>query len=424
MTMPKDGAMQKDSVLLPKDTALPKDSVLQKETVLQKDGTVQKNHFFDQHYEDYFIHPSIRQDADLRYRARILVFTILTFLLATVGMLIAQVFITAFAGYRTATLLICLSSIITQPYALYRLKKDGSYALGCLLAITPTFVNIALASVIAGGPTHSVSMQLLVVPCVAGYFFGGLRWGVVMSVLAFIFILAIYAAALSGFVFPQLIPENMAANVKYNAFMFNFGIIAALALVYETTSEAVKKERDEEHAKLTVMAQTDSLTGLPNRRIFSETLAARIALYSKMPIPRCFVLCYLDLDRFKPINDQFGHLVGDEVLKVVSERLSSALRGADFICRHGGDEFLLLLDEVSDPRAIAAIAERFLHLLQEPIATEVGLVSVGCSIGFAVYPDHFRDMAALEKAADAAMYEAKHNRLGWRMFSPAQAARG
>jgi diguanylate cyclase (GGDEF)-like protein len=380
-----------------------------------------KKNFFEMHYEDYFIHPSIRKNTDLLYRTRILVLTIFTLFFATVGMLFAQIFISAFAGYRTATLLICLSSVLALSYAIYKLRQDGSYAICCLITITPTFVNIALASVISGGPVHSVSMQLMVVPCVAAYFFGGLRWGVITSLLALVFILAIEAAAISGVIFPQIIPETIAPNVKYNAFFFNLGMIAALSFFYETTSAVVKQERDLQQEKFTALAKTDPLTGLPNRRIFGETLAARISLYSKLIPPRRFVLCYIDLDRFKPINDQFGHVVGDEVLIVVSNRLRSALRGADFICRHGGDEFLLLLDEVNDPKAIAALGERFLQLLREPILSEVGPVNVDCSIGFAIYPDHCSDMAALEKAADAAMYEAKHKRLGWKIFGSKQA---
>jgi diguanylate cyclase (GGDEF)-like protein len=193
-------------------------------------------------------------------------------------------------------------------------------------------------------------------------------------------------------------------------------MMTILALVYEVTYTSLKLQRDRERTRYLQLAATDPLTGLANRRMFDETLAARIELYSKLNPVRPFALCYLDLDRFKPINDQFGHNIGDEVLSSISDRLHQMLRGADYIGRHGGDEFLILLDSVQNAASAEAMSKRFLQRIEEPIDTSAGIMSVSSSFGFALFPDHGADAATLQRAADEAMYAAKRGRYGFQIY--------
>ena len=120
---------------------------------------------------------------------------------------------------------------------------------------------------------------------------------------------------------------------------------------------------------------------------------------------------------FKPINDHFGHAVGDEVLRIVSDRLRAALRNCEFVGRYGGDEFMLILEH-SESSNLDIVAQRLLGAVGEPISTSKGLVQVGASIGFALFTRDGEDIDALKQAADAAMYEAKRARTGWCVYRP------
>jgi diguanylate cyclase (GGDEF)-like protein len=365
-------------------------------------------------HQDYFLHETLRAMPDLSYRARILSHSILTLLLATATIFIAAILTPSLENLRSVTLPTNVIFIFLMAYSLYRLKYHGAYGFCCFLVVAAGYFGVTITGILTGGPAYAPAFQLLVIPCITAYFFGGIRWGVTTSAISLATILSLQLADLAGLVFPRLITG---LQLQQFVLLTNLPTVAALALIYEITSISLKDARDLQHQQYAVMAITDPLTGLPNRRIFSETLADRIVLCSTMTPPQRFTLCYLDLDRFKPVNDRLGHSVGDEVLKEVSNRLRLALRGADFIGRIGGDEFMILLGETYEPKAIAALATRYLKLVREPILTSAGMVELDGSLGFAVYPDHGADTLSLEKSADAAMYDAKKSRGGYRIFS-------
>ena len=163
-------------------------------------------------------------------------------------------------------------------------------------------------------------------------------------------------------------------------------------------------ERVSQDSHIQRMAHYDSLTGLPNRELmrirFSQALAS--ARRHKLNLAVLFV----DLDRFKDINDTLGHLVGDKLLCMVAERLSGSSREEDTIARLGGDEFLLVLPETNTESA-ARYAEKILERIGEPYPIEQHRLQVTPSVGIAIYPDDGTDMDALIKKADSAMYHAK-----------------
>jgi len=153
------------------------------------------------------------------------------------------------------------------------------------------------------------------------------------------------------------------------------------------------------------MAQHDPLTGLPNRALFSDRLNHEMAHAKRLG--GSFALAFIDLDNSKPINDNFGHDVGDEVLRQVAMRLSDNVRAADTIGRIGGDEFVALLSDLSDMEAISALAEKLHLALNPPMIVAGHELSVSCCIGVAVYPADGADAVSLTKSADEAMYRAK-----------------
>ena len=153
----------------------------------------------------------------------------------------------------------------------------------------------------------------------------------------------------------------------------------------------------------------DALTGLPNRLLFRDRLAQALA-HGKRRNARVAVL-FVDLDGFKEINDVHGHAIGDELLRHVAQCLQDAGREVDTVCRHGGDEFLILLSDATDPRAPVLYAEKALTALETPLRIGDNIVRVAASIGIAVFPEDGREAEELIRQADAAMYVAKRNRL-------------
>ena len=120
-----------------------------------------------------------------------------------------------------------------------------------------------------------------------------------------------------------------------------------------------------------------------------------------------FALVFLDLDKFKPINDNFGHAVGDQVLQQVAQRLQRSVRAEDTVGRVGGDEFVMLLSGVGSPEDILGLTEKISVTVRQPIVVEGRDMHISCSMGVAVYPHSGQDAIALTKSADDAMYRAK-----------------
>jgi diguanylate cyclase (GGDEF)-like protein len=176
------------------------------------------------------------------------------------------------------------------------------------------------------------------------------------------------------------------------------------ALQAETIAEAATGHLDE----LARSSQRDALTDTPNRALMLDRLENGIAL-ARRHVTRLAVL-FLDLDQFKHINDTLGHGVGDEVLRLVARRLESVVRASDTVSRHGGDEFLLLVGEISQPSDAAVIGAKILAVLTAPCRIGDHLLRLSASLGIATYPEDGEDAATLISRADAAMYRSKRRR--------------
>jgi diguanylate cyclase (GGDEF)-like protein/PAS domain S-box-containing protein len=154
-------------------------------------------------------------------------------------------------------------------------------------------------------------------------------------------------------------------------------------------------------------ANHDLLTGLPNRLSLEGSLTEVIR--EAEATKRGFALLFVDLDRFKAINDTLGHDVGDEVLRTVSARLIESVRGGDIVARPGGDEFIVLLPSIAGDEAVDMIAQRIIRRVREPMEIDGHELFVGASIGVATFPEDGRAARALVSHADAAMYRAKRS---------------
>jgi diguanylate cyclase (GGDEF)-like protein len=168
-------------------------------------------------------------------------------------------------------------------------------------------------------------------------------------------------------------------------------------------------ELEHKNAELRKMAMYDHLTGLPNRTLFRELFTHEAALAKRGR--RMMAMLFIDLDRFKQINDSLGHAVGDELLVGISKRMTQALRQSDLVCRHSGDEFLVLLYDAEPWDMVAATAERLARTIALPMPVQEGAqeVQVSASIGISLYPTDGEDFDTLVRHADLAMYKSKQH---------------
>ena len=159
--------------------------------------------------------------------------------------------------------------------------------------------------------------------------------------------------------------------------------------------------------ELSRLAQYDVLTNLPNRALFNDRLSHAIALAHRQGAH--LAVLFVDLDRFKDVNDSFGHAVGDTLLQSVAHRLLACVRGSDTVSRRGGDEFVMLLSQAECVKDAAVTAERVTAALVAPLRVGDRDLHVTASIGISVYPDDAQEAETLINAADAAMYHVKEN---------------
>ncbi len=164
-------------------------------------------------------------------------------------------------------------------------------------------------------------------------------------------------------------------------------------------------ERKQGEEQIQYLANHDALTALPNRAMFSEVL--NLEIQQARRYQRNFAVLFIDLDRFKLINDTFGHEAGDKLLQEMGRRLTQTVRASDFVARLGGDEFVVLVQELSEPRQVEVVARKILSALIKPTFIGEQECSVTASIGICLYPADAEDEQSLMKNADIAMYRAK-----------------
>lgn len=177
--------------------------------------------------------------------------------------------------------------------------------------------------------------------------------------------------------------------------------------IEKANSRAQKEveERQSAEQRILQLANYDELTSLPNRAILNQTITQALAKAKRYK--KQLAILFIDLDRFKFINDTMGHGAGDYVLKTISERFKQCLRETDTIARLGGDEFVVLIEALSDPKYVAGVAQKLVVSAQQAFVIEGQECHVTASIGISTYPNDGKDASTLLKNADIAMYRAK-----------------
>jgi diguanylate cyclase (GGDEF)-like protein/PAS domain S-box-containing protein len=202
----------------------------------------------------------------------------------------------------------------------------------------------------------------------------------------------VYNRRKNGDVYPEWLTVSAARDA-------DGGILSYIA-VFTDLSRLLRAEK-----RLSYLAHHDSLTGLPNRLLFQDRLAQMLAQAKRSCIQ--FTLIFIDLDKFKPINDTLGHAIGDRVLQEAANRLSGSVRECDTVARLGGDEFVILAPGLAGDTDIGGLCRKMIDALRQPIQVQGNEVFIGGSFGCAEYPNHGDDEVVLLKCADVAMYAAK-----------------
>jgi len=219
-------------------------------------------------------------------------------------------------------------------------------------------------------------------------------------------------------------PNGQVLNIEISGYPIELGQRCVLA--YTTHDVTVRNSFEaqllENQQRLDHLAHHDQLTALPNRLF----LAARLpgAIEEARRSGQMLAILFLDLDRFKHINDSRGHETGDELLKTVAQRIRSTVRSIDVVVRMGGDEFIVILKEVTDTAQVNEAAERIIEALSCPVVINGRSVVTTVSIGVSLYPRDGADMEELLRHSDSAMYQAKERgRNNWQAFSPVMGRR-
>ncbi len=367
---------------------------------------------------DYFVYQQFSHDHDRLYHARILAGVMLAFIVIVTSTMIYLPFSSLDLVGMSSGGSICL--IVTACFAtlLVNLKRTGDFLLCANVTICLTFFFLVLAVWVSSGPFESPVIWLLYIPPVMAFLLTGNRSVGIWAVVVALTILGLFVLGFSGIEFIET-DKDLKHQRETLVLVYSVGYLALIGfiVIYDLSNKQLVKERDIEHEKYVFLANHDQLTKLANRARFETELTNKITFHGRRRQGPLIALMYLDLNGFKPINDRYGHHIGDCVLKEIALRLCSSVRDSDLVARQGGDEFTLLFDNLNDIESIETIAEKISSRVEAVIESPVGPLKVTASIGIALYPKHTTDIQKLQIYADAAMYAAKEQQCGWLVFN-------
>lgn len=368
---------------------------------------------------DYFAKPPFSGDTFKLARARSVVGTNLFFALILVVGILFVVAADSLSAHRDLFIWgMMLPGVIANIAIAYTLRQTGWLKFCQQTTLIITFLAIVIGICSSGGPITASNNQLMILQAALALFLLGIRGGLIWSGIVLASQCLLYYLFIVGFEFPNVQREEAyTAGAIFN-WALAFCAITSLILLIELNLGQLEVKRHLERERLRYMATHDGLTKLANRHLFEEQLKKAISNCKKTNSK--VLLLYLDLDKFKPINDEWGHDIGDRVLQVIAARLKSATREHDTVARLGGDEFAVLLPDVGPQVQVNKLTESLHARITQPIHLQGHYFTVGCSIGICSYPENAADSEELWKQADAAMYIAKKKSARWHFHHKAK----
>jgi len=360
-----------------------------------------------------FISDRLLEDTmnDSRQRALVLVAVLAVSAVSGALMMIGVMVLYAFSRdplYLVATLLAALTVAGYMGTLWFFQRRQTLLTAANLYGVTTTFSTV-VPCMITGGISSSPYLTVVLVVPLFLFLIAGRNQGVYWSLIVVACVLVILVLEYFGVVFPQIIPHSKLAIFSFATWFMTLALMVLGLTSYEGDFESLTRRILEERRLYAHEALHDPLTGLSNRKMFFSraTEAVDYALTREYKA----AVVYLDLDDFKQINDVFGHDVGDDVLNAVAKRLQANVRSVDTVARLGGDEFAIVLHGIERAEVAEYMVDKLRAALQLPFRIgQLSLIASG-SIGFALAPDHGRDVNDLLKRADEAMYRAKEVRV-------------
>lgn len=316
----------------------------------------------------------------------------------------------------------CMGFYLTSFFVLNRF---GALNTAGNITLAGIYIGTLISSWATGG-IYSPLMYTLFIPPVYAFIITNLASAWTWAAITLLTFVGVWAVDELALIYPAMekyeslqVIINAADATTLTLIMPIASLLAILLVVtsYELSSNKMKKMLTQEKNMFAFKASHDPLTGLGNRAEFDNRL--KVSIDAAGQSEQRLALAYIDLDGFKPINDNLGHHAGDIVLKTLSNRLSSAIRGTDMIARLGGDEFAIILHGVGENTAMKPLIEKILNTIAQDIEIDDGqIVNVSGSIGIAYYPVDATTPDRLCRYADMAMYRAKEEKNTWRVYKP------
>ncbi|CAH0990562.1 hypothetical protein SIN8267_00655 [Sinobacterium norvegicum] len=366
---------------------------------------------------DLFIHDSLTPDGDILHRTRSLVGLLLSYSLICIFTSVIIALTISFDSH-----LVRLGSGLTAALAaifvtlLISIRINGRFELHTNITVATFFTVVLIAMLVSSGPLNSPATVLLTVPPILAFCLLERRQG-----MTWFYICGINLVILLGADLLNIIPFFNLVDPQYERATVALTIVAAytaivlMVLINDSISRHYKAELDFQHRYIEHLANHDQLTELYNRSKFNTELSKVLNSQHRRQDDNHnpAVLFYIDLNGFKAVNDTYGHNAGDELLRVIAQRLRQCLRSDDIIGRLGGDEFAILSSGLSGDDDYQAVCKRLLKAIARPVDYKEHHLQVSGSIGIAVakQSDHCAD--ELTNHADSAMYVAKKQGLGW-----------
>ena len=268
------------------------------------------------------------------------------------------------------------------------------------------WVALVKAATITGGIATPALSLFIVLPVMLGITVGS-RVGMVWAVLVCVTWLGFLMLDSSGYHFEQIVTFANYHKVLIICLSLTCILVVIMLVQYEFINHMLREGLSRERENLEYLARHDQLTGLPNRHSFTQhwEMALERARRSNTRV----AILFLDLDKFKLVNDQWGHRAGDQVLQEIARRLRGLLRTTDFIARWGGDEFAMIIENLGNQAALAQVAAKLVEQINQPLVIREQVFELDVSVGAAVYPDQGLVGEVLERMADQAMYVAKQS---------------